>query len=193
MTSPGKYSKLTKNADGSMSWDAGDSAQSEPPDHKCLYGNKVSEMHVILTGNGNYKSGMVAQMAEVTTKQDTIVKTLNDMDITLTSIINKDNDLLLEITEVHSKFLSFKETMKDTEERENIRQAVEATRKRDRNWRIVQVVTIILSAVGIYLGFAKLNRGQVAIKDETKITNEILVPATRGNYYDPFADTTKIK
>jgi hypothetical protein len=195
--------RITWKPDGSMTSED-DKITPNEVEHKCLYGNKVAEMHGILTGNGTPEKGMVSRLLVIKERQDGVLVTLGKIDSTLKEIINNNNGLLEEIIDVRTSVISFRSEMtgKEVAEEKARKEKKDddekkATRIRDRNWRIAQLVGIVLTIIGLYIGYGKLHTGQTEIKDETKITNEILVPpgATRGSsiIIIPIKDTTKTK
>jgi hypothetical protein len=193
--------KLTQTKNGNLTYEE-DKFALIGVEHKCLHGNKVIELHKAVTGNGSPEEGIVYKLSVIKGRQDGVLLTLDKIDTTLKEMHTFNYGLLSEITEVRASVGNFRAEMtgkeraeKEAEEKRIIKETLEATKRRDRNWRIGQVVVIVLMTIGLYFSFRGLHNGQKAIQDETKITNDVLIPTgrTRGAIYIPINDTTKIK
>lgn len=69
---------------------------------------------------------------------------------------------------------------KEVEDRDLIIANLKETKKRDHWQRVMWIVMAVLAIAslwgGLYFGFTKLKEGQASIKEDTKVTNEVLIP-----------------
>ena len=155
---------------------------SEP----CKYEEKIGEITAILAKisadvYGNGQEGLVKTIPRLEGKIDNLGSTT----AAHTNIITK----LVEFQATHNgKELGKKEV----EARQIIADNLKRQRKKDMFWKIATILTIIITATGVFIAFDnRMHKSQAQLRDEIEMSNQMLLnPVTRGNYYDPFANDT---
>jgi hypothetical protein len=121
----------------------------------------TSKLSIIITGNGNPEHGLCRQVALIGERQTAVLNTLKDVDNKIKEIYQTHDTILTQITSLQTK-----------EEAKVIAEKLEITKKRDRNWKIATISSIILTAIGIfaglYFGIRRIEEGQTSIKNEVQ-------------------------
>jgi hypothetical protein len=158
--------KITLNKDGSSTYEKEETLKSKGEDHICI------------------KEEIIAI---IKTRQDKVIETLVKIDESLKGLDKKSDGLLIEITDVHSKLSIFKAEvtgkeagLREAESKKLIADGLEATRKRDRNWRYATFISIFIAVVGLTFTAIKLFHGQEQIVQKVDNMGEPVILNNRG-------------
>jgi hypothetical protein len=161
----------------------------KPKEYECNQAERLTRhceilerTSLILYGNGEPKNGLLFRFDKF---MDDHVRVLQDLsDIKLT--VNKAIEDSVKTQKMIEDFRSDEEQFEKGKAAILKLQQIEKKEKRDRIEAILKIIAVIISVVAlgftINSAFNKLIDGQKAIKADTKVTNEVLIPpgATRG-------------
>lgn len=179
------------------------------PEHKCIQTEYLARQNVILERssnilfgkNGNPADGLAFQFKEFMSDHKRVVEDINTIKENINKAIESAGTAKHAVELFKAEEAGHEEAVqkqliaddlkarikKEVEDRDLIIANLKQTKKRDHWQRVMWIVMAVIAIGslwgGLYFGFTKLKEGQASIKEDTKVTNEVLIPpgqTTRG-------------
>jgi len=184
----------------------------KPKEYECnqaerlsRHGEILERTSKILYGNGTPKDGLIFRFDKFMSDHEGLLSDISEIKININKAIESASTAAHAIEIFKAEEITKDATKddierkqqiadelkarikKEVEDRDLIIANLKATKKQDHWQRVIWIIMAVFALVtvwgGLYFGFTKLNEGQKSIKDDTKVTNEVLIPpgqSTRG-------------
>jgi hypothetical protein len=184
MTISKKYSKLTKNKNGSTSYETSEGGGQDKTVyiHKCSKEDVLDRMSRILVGNGHPEEGMAFQFKEFMKDHVRVLNDITEIKNKVTEAIDSSGKAIRAIETYKTETESFANGVKEKEEREAIAEALAARVKRDRWQRIFWIITAIIGVSGIWISvlFGVRNGNKAATREQVDNLGTPVITNSRG-------------
>lgn len=158
-------------------------AVKRKPDHFCTQEETIKRISYLLVGNGEPEEGLAFKFAEFMKDHVVVVKNIEEIKEGVKGLHERSDENRAAAVTVANALEKYQAETKQFEAgKESLRVKRNLTIS-----RVIQTVTILIALFMAALGYKNLTKGQKEIKTETQVTNDILAPTTRGEYFDPFA------